>query len=90
MDNVSLARLLEFGMLFCFGFSWPFAIARTWKAKKVAGKSPMFAFLVILGYFLGIAAHVISDMSWVIWVYLIDVALVSTDLFLYFKFRDNK
>ena len=45
-----MAALLEFGMLFAFGFSWPFAIARTYRAKRVDGKSPMFMVIVILGY----------------------------------------
>ncbi len=83
MDNIEIARLLEFGMLFCFGFSWPFAIAKTVRAKRVDGKSPLFAILVMLGYVCGIAAHLISDRSWVTWVYAIDLALVATDFALY-------
>lgn len=83
MENVEIARLFEFGMLFCFGFSWPFAIAKTWKAKRVDGKSPFFAVLVMLGYVCGITAHLISDRSWVTWVYAVDLALVATDFTLY-------
>ena len=44
-------------MLFCFGFSWPFAIAKTVRAKRVDGKSPMFEVIVIVGYLFGIASH---------------------------------
>ena len=73
-------------MLFCFGFSWPFAIAKTIRAKRVDGKSPMFEIIVIAGYLFGIASHLISDRSWVIWVYLADTALVATDLTLYFHY----
>ena len=65
-------------MLFCFGFSWPFAIAKTVRA--------MFEIIVIVGYLFGIASHLISDRSWVIWVYLADTALVATDLALYFHY----
>jgi hypothetical protein len=91
LDNTSIARILEFAMLFCFGFSWPFAIAKTVKAKKVDGKSPLFEVIVIVGYLFGIAAHLISDRSWVIWVYIVDILLVSTDLTLYFHYyRLNK
>jgi hypothetical protein len=91
LDNNSIARILEFAMLFCFGFSWPFAIAKTVKAKKVDGKSPLFEAIVIVGYLFGIAAHLISDRSWVIWVYIVDILLVSTDLTLYFHYyRLNK
>ena len=65
-------------MLIAFGFSWPFAILRTYRAKRVDGKSPQFMFIVIFGY-------------WLCIVYLIDIALVSTDLALYFHYaRKNR
>lgn len=38
---LSTASILEFAMLFAFGFSWPFAIAKTLKARRVDGKSPL-------------------------------------------------
>ena len=44
-----MSETLEFAMLFAFGFSWPFAIWRTYRAKRVDGKSPYFMFIVILG-----------------------------------------
>ena len=82
-----LSEVLEFGMLFAFGFSWPFAIARTCRAKRVDGKSPMFMAIVIVGYLCGIAAHLVEGSKlWLCWVYLVDMALVSTDLCLYFHY----
>lgn len=82
-----LAEILEFGMLFAFGFSWPFAIARTYRAKRVDGKSPMFMIIVLIGYSCGIAAHLVEGVKlWLCWVYLLDMALVSTDLALYFRY----
>ena len=83
-----MSELLEFAMLFAFGFSWPFAIWRTWKAKRVDGKSPMFSAIVIVGYVCGIAAHLVEGTKmWLVPVYLVDVLLVSTDLALYFRYR---
>ena len=74
-------------MLFAFGFSWPFAIVRTYRAKRVDGKSPQFMFIVIFGYLCGIAAHLVEGTKlWLCIVYLIDMALVSTDLALYFHY----
>ena len=79
-----LAEILEFAMLFAFGFSWPFAIVRTYRAKRVDGKSPAFMVIVILGYLCGIAAHLVDGSRlWLCWVYLVDMLLVSTDLALY-------
>lgn len=82
------AQILEFLMLFAFGFSWPFSIARTIKAKRVDGKSPHFMAIVLFGYACGIAAHLAEGTKlWLIAVYLVDMALVSTDLTLYFYYR---
>lgn len=89
------AEILELGMLCAFGFSWPFAIARTVRAKRVDGKSPWFMAIVISGYAMGIAAHLVEGTKlWLCWVYLADMLLVSTDLALYFRYaaknRANK
>ncbi len=79
-------------MLVAFGFSWPFAILRTYRAKRVDGKSPHFMMIVICGYFFGIAAHVIEGTKlWLCFVYMLDISLVSTDLALYFHYlRKNR
>ena len=84
-----MAELL--GMLFAFGFSWPFAIARTYRSKSVDGKSPMFMLIVILGYMCGIASHLMEGTKlWLVAVYLADIALVSTDLALYCLYSSRK
>ena len=89
-----LSQILEFAMLFTFGFSWPFAIAKTYRAKRVDVKSPLFMIIVLLGYVCGIAARLTDDIpgnNWLCWVYLLDMALVSTDLTLYFHYlRKNR
>ena len=91
---MGISQLCEFFMLFAFGFSWPFAIARTYRAKRVDGKSPMFMAIVLVGYVFGIMARILdSDPSndWLIAVYIIDMTLVSTDLTLYFHYsRKNR
>ncbi|MBE6382023.1 MAG: hypothetical protein E7049_03290 [Lentisphaerae bacterium] len=92
--DVSIAEVMEFAMLFAFGFSWPFAILKTWRAKRVDGKSPMFMTIVLVGYMCGIAARLLDGASsndWLCIVYLVDMALVSTDLALYFRYsRRNR
>lgn len=78
-------------MLFAFGFSWPFAIAKTWRTKKVDGKSPAFMVIVIVGYLFGIAAHLVEGSKlWLCFVYLADMALVSVDLMLYCRYSRRK
>ena len=86
-----LAEILEFAMLFTFGFSWPFAIAKTYRAKRVDGKSPLFMIIVLCGYACGIAAHLVEGTKlWLCWIYLVDMALVSTDLTLYFRYSKRR
>lgn len=82
-----LSQFLEFAMLIAFGMSWPFAILKTCRAKRVDGKSPIFMMIVLFGYLCGIAAHLVEgEKLWLCWVYLIDMALVATDLSLYFHY----
>ena len=82
-----ISEILEFAMLFAFGFSWPFAILRTYRAKRVDGKSPSFMIIVLVGYACGIAAHLVEGTKlWLCWIYLADILLVSTDLTLYFHY----
>ena len=82
-----LSEILEFAMLFAFGFSWPFAIMRTYRAKRVDGNSPAFMIIVLVGYLCGIAAHLVEGTKlWLCFVYLLDMSLVSTDLTLYFHY----
>lgn len=90
---MDISQFCEFFMLFAFGFSWPFAIARTYKSghsgKGVAGKSPMFMTIVLLGYVGGILARLLDanpGNDWLCFVYLADMALVSTDLALYLHY----
>jgi hypothetical protein len=86
----AVSELLEFAMLLSFGLSWPFAIWRTWRTKKVAGKSPYFMSIVIFGYLCGIGAHLAEGTKlWLVAVYVADIALVSTDLALYFRYRNR-
>lgn len=87
---MDISQVCEFFMLFAFGFSWPFSIARTCRAGRsgagVAGKSPMFMIIVLTGYVGGILARLLdanSGNDWLCLVYLTDMALVSTDLALY-------
>ena len=94
---MEVSQICEFFMLFAFGFSWPFAIARTYKAGRsgagVAGKSPMFMIIVLLGYVGGICARLLdanTSNDWLAIVYLVDMALVSTDLSLYCYFKNKK
>ena len=79
--------VFEFLMLFCFGFSWPFAIAKSLRSRSTKGKSLMFMLLVELGYVFGIVHKVLNSFNWVTWVYVALFAIVGFDVYLYWRNR---
>ncbi len=81
--------IFEAGMMFCFGFSWPFQVAKTYKTKNVKGKSILFLWLVELGYTLGMIHKVLYNMDAVIYLYELNFLLVGSDMFLYYLYRNR-
>ena len=79
--------MFEALMLVCFGLSWPVSIAKAVRTKVVAGKSPLFMAIVMLGYASGIAHKALGAPDWVTGLYALNLALVGVDLALYFRYR---
>ncbi len=73
-------------MLVCFGISWPISIAKSLRTKVVIGKSPAFMMVLCLGYASGIINKIINPTGWVVWLYVLNLVMVSTDLTLYYKY----
>ena len=83
---MTLLEILETGMLFCFGFAWPFNIYKSYNARSNTGKSLMFLIVIWLGYLLGIFYKAFSpDHDFVLWLYVINIVMVSTDIALYYR-----
>ena len=81
-------EILEAGMLFCFGFAWPFNIYKSYKARTNVGKSLLFLLVIWAGYLLGILYKALSpNHDFVLWLYVVNITLVSVDIALY---RRNK
>jgi hypothetical protein len=87
--------MFEAAMLICFGVSWPVSIAKALRTRFVRGKSPIFMILVLIGYASGVAHKVINPdpatghAHPVMWLYVLNFAMVAVDLALYLKFRRN-
>lgn len=77
--------IFEMLMLLCFGAAWPFSIYRSYKSKSVAGKSPYFLVILIFGYIFGILNKILYNLDFVIYLYCLNLIMVTTDLVLYFK-----
>lgn len=73
----------EIIMLVCFGAAWPFSIYRSAKARSTKGKSLLFMVVVAVGYVAGIANKLVYNFDGVVFLYLLDLALVSIDMILY-------
>lgn len=77
--------VFEFLMLCCFGFSWPFSIAKSIRSRSTQGKSLLFMILIELGYVFGIVHKVRNDFNWVTYVYGLLFFVVLIDVALYFR-----
>jgi hypothetical protein len=77
--------IFEMLMLLCFGAAWPFSIYRSYKSKSVAGKSPYFLAILIMGYVFGILNKILYNLDFVVYLYGLNLVMVSTDLAFYFR-----
>jgi len=78
--------LLEAAMLICFGLSWPVSIAKALRTRQVAGKSPVFMILIMIGYACGIGHKLTSNFDWVTGLYVLNMVMVAIDLGLYYHY----
>jgi len=77
-------------MLVCFGSGWPFSIAKALRTKQVSGKSPVFMVIISLGYVSGVVHKALYAYDWVIALYVLNIVLIATDLFLYHRYLPEK
>ena len=83
-----MPHYLEAAMLICFGASWPFAIVKAIRAKNPAGKSYLFAALVVAGYIAGSTARFMREgADGVFFLYIFDMLMVLTDTALCLHYR---
>lgn len=83
---MELGHLFEAAMLVCFGFSWPINVVKAYKARTAKGTSLAFIFLIITGYLAGITAKFLNgQFNYVLVVYFLNLAIVMTNVFVYFR-----
>lgn len=80
--QVKAMSLFEVGMLVCFGISWPFMLGKTIKTKEIKGQSKRFLSIILLGYICGMLHKILYNMDIVFWLYVLNFALVGTELIL--------
>ena len=83
---MEIAPILETVMLVCFGFSWPMNLIKAYKAKTAKSTSLPFILLILTGYIAGILAKIVlGNINYVLAAYLINLAIVSLNLVVYFR-----
>lgn len=83
---MEIAPFLETIMLVCFGFSWPINLIKAYKARTAKSTSLPFVLLIIAGYIAGISAKIImGNINYVLVAYLLNLAIVSLNLVVYFR-----
>ncbi|HIV62994.1 MAG TPA: hypothetical protein H9746_09200 [Candidatus Butyricicoccus avistercoris] len=79
--------ILEAIMLLCFGAAWPFSITRSIKSKSTQGKSFGFLIILIVGYIAGITNKILYHNDIILYLYILNLIMVSTDAVLWLKNR---
>ncbi len=83
-----MSSVFEIIMLVCFGFSWPMNVIKAVRARTAKNMSLPFILLIISGYIAGITAKLIShQITFVLAVYVINLAIVAVNLAVYFRNR---
>ena len=83
-----MSSILETIMLICVGCSWPMNVIKSYKARTAKSMSLLFILLIITGYIAGILAKIAShQINFVLLVYLLNLAIVSLNLVIYFRNR---
>lgn len=81
-----MGSIFESIMLICFGLSWPLNVIKAYKARTARGTSLPFILLIITGYIAGITAKLITgQINYVLIVYLLNLAIVSMNVVVYFR-----
>jgi len=83
-------HIFEVLMLICFGAGWPFSIAKSLNKKVVAGKSALFMVIISMGYIFGILNKILVHYDWVVWLYVLNLLMVSFDLYLYYYYSSGR
>ncbi len=79
--------VFEILMLLCFGLAWPFSIYKSYTSKQTQGKSVLFLMVLVIGYLSGIIHKLLYSRDWVVFMYLLNLLMVSTDITLFFRNR---
>lgn len=76
--------IFEIMMLICFGAAWPVSILKSLRTETNEGKSVIFLYVISSGYLFGIIHKLVNHLDVVIFLYIINLLMVITDLIIYY------
>lgn len=79
--------IFEIGMLLGFGFAWPSNIYKSLKSRTAAGRSLTFQWAILFGYVCGIIHKILYSNDIVLFLYILNLIMVSIDTCLFFRNR---
>ena len=79
--------IFEIGMLACFGSAWPMNIIKSYRSRTAAGKSVTFQWAIMVGYVCGIIHKTLYSNDIVLYLYILNLIMVSIDTVLYYRNR---
>lgn len=83
-----MGQIFEMWMIICFGISWPIAVIKSLRSRTAKGKSILFSFFVWIGYVCGVTGKIVTgNITYVFIFYLINLAMITIDILLYFRNR---
>ena len=88
-----MPEILEIIMILCFGASWPFNVAKSYRARTAKGKSLLFLILIEVGYIAGIAAKLANPVymaafgeKWyVLFFYCLNLTMVGANICIHLR-----
>lgn len=85
MKGLFILSIFEIIMMISFGAAWPFSIYKSYTSRKNNGKSLVFLLVIILGYIAGILHKLFYKLDAVIFLYILNCLMVTTDIILFLR-----
>ncbi len=83
---MNLASILETLMIVSFGISWPINVTKAIRARTAKGKSIMFDYFILAGYFCGLASKIMTQtFNLAFWFYFPNIIMVTADIIVYYR-----
>lgn len=85
---MNLASVFETLMIISFGISWPVNVSKAIRSRSTKGKSIIFDYFILAGYFCGLISKFMTHtFNLAFWFYFPNIIMVITDIIVYYRNR---